>query len=92
MATLANGDFEAIKQKIKSDPVSNTVFKAWGLSKGQWKAVFQAAETWFVTGFTSTPTTSFKAALEAALGAGMTNAQAKQVGFVWMGWRFDKNI
>lgn len=91
MATLNSTDYEQIRQKIKSDPVSNAAFRTWGLSKSTWYALFQAAETWFVTGFTSTPTTSFKAAVEAVTGTA-TNAQAKQVAFVWMGWRFEKNI
>ena len=87
MATLDNSDFTTIKNIVRSDAPSKAAFKAGGLSKDEYKAVFQAAETWFSTGFTSTPTTSFKDALDVEA-PGITNAQAKQVGLVWMCWRF----
>jgi hypothetical protein len=75
MATLDNGDFTNIKKIIKRDPTYRDTFKLWGLDKVTWKAAFQAAEDWFVNGFTTTPTTSFKTAIEAETGAA-TNAQA----------------
>ena len=90
MAILEDSDFQDIKKRIRNDPVARAEFKAWPLSKQVWKDVFQAAEDWFVNGFTATPSSSFKAALEVEAGA-MTNAQAKQIGFVWMGWRHAKN-
>ena len=91
MAILDNTDFQKIKKIIKSDPAASGVFKTWGLSKAELKSAFQAAEDWFVTGFTVTPTTSFKASLEASDAGSMTDAQAKQVGFIWMAWRFKVN-
>ena len=90
MATLTNDDFTEIKKIIRNDPTARSTFKVWGLSKAEYKAMFQAAEDWFVNGFDATPTSSFKAALEVEAGT-MTNAQAKQVGFAWMGWRFRNN-
>lgn len=90
MATLANEDFTNIRQYIAHDTAAKDEFKSWGINKATWKALFQAAEDWFVDGFTTTPTSSFKAALEAEAGA-MTNAQAKQIGFIWMHWRFVMN-
>ena len=90
MAILDNEDFTNIRQYIARDPTAKATFKSWGLSKQVWKDTFQAAEDWFVNGFTTTPTNSFKAALEVEAGA-TTNAQAKQVGFIWMNWRFVAN-
>ena len=90
MAVLDNDDFTQIKKFIRNDPTARAEFKAWGLSKQEYKDMFQAAEDWFVNGFTATPSNSFKAALEVEAGA-MTNAQAKQVGYAWMGWRFRNN-
>ena len=90
MAVLTNDDFTQIKKIIRNNPTARATFKAWGLSKAEYKAMFQAAETWFANGFNATPLTSFKMTLEAEAGI-MTNAQAKQVGYAWMGWRFRNN-
>lgn len=90
MATLNSQDFKDIQQRIRSDPAARAEFKTWPLTKQQWYDLFQAAETWFVSAFTTTPTTSFKAAL-AVVYPSITNAQAKQIAFVWMGWRFMRN-
>jgi hypothetical protein len=91
MAVLDNSSFTEIRQYIKSDPTIRGVFKAWGLSKQTWQDAFQAAEDWFVSAFTTTPTTSFKAAIEVETGAS-TNAQAKAVARTWMNWRFSRDI
>ena len=48
-------------------------------------ALFQAAEDWFVGGFNTTPSSSFKAALEGIAGL-MTNAQARNVSVIWARW------
>jgi hypothetical protein len=90
MAILTNADYQQIKKLAKNDLTARAEFKAWGLSKQVWMDLFQAAEDWFVNGFTATPSNSFKDALEVEAGA-MTNAQAKQVGYVWMGWRYANN-
>lgn len=90
MAVLTNADYQQIKKFVRNDPTARATFKAWGLDKQTYKDVFQAAEDWFVNGFSTTPSSSFKAALEAQVGA-MTNDQAKQIGFVWMEWRFRAN-
>ena len=86
MAVLDNSDFTEIKQQIRGSSHRDT-FKNWGLDKQTWKDTFQAAEDWNINGFTVTPTTSFKAALEVEAGA-MTNAQAKAVAKVWAQWSF----
>lgn len=91
MATLTNEDFQDIRQRVYADATYRASFKAWGLSKAQYEAALQGAETWFVGAFTTTPSTSFKAAIEAAIGTTCTNAQAKLIGFAWMGWRFGAN-
>lgn len=91
MATLSNADFQDIRQRIYADPTSRAQFRAWGLSKTQYQAAFQAAETWVVDGFGSRPATSFKAAIEAAIGGNCTNAQAKLVGYAHTGWRYVAN-
>lgn len=85
MATLTDGDFTEIRNIISSDPVLKAEFKAWNLAKDVWKAIFQASEDWFVNGFNTTPTTSFKAALDAV--STTTGAQAKAIGKVWFAWR-----
>jgi hypothetical protein len=90
MAVLTNDDYQDIKKFIKNDPTARAEFKAWGLNKQVWMDMFQAAEDWFVNGFLSTPSNSFKEALEVEAGA-MTNGQAKQVAFVWMCWRSKAN-
>ena len=93
MATLDNDDFTSIRQYITRDPIAKAEFKSWGIDKATWKALFQEAEDWFVNGFTTTPTTSFKGALDAVAAAALpdpftvTNAQAKQIGYVWTDWR-----
>lgn len=89
MATLDGTDFRNLKKRIQQDPAAKVQFKGWGLSRSVWKATFQAAENWFVDGFLSLPSTSFKAAIEAQTGP-TTNARAIQVGKVWMGWRYAK--
>lgn len=90
MATLDSSDFEAIRRHTREDPTALAVFKSWGLSKPIWYSLFQATEDWFINGFSVAPTTSFKATVEGITGA-CTNNQAKQVGYVWMGWRHDRN-
>lgn len=90
MATLGTSDYEIIKQKIRANQAAWDVFRAWGLTKTQWYSAFQAAETWFVNAFNATPATSAKAAIEVITGA-CTNNQAKQLLYIWAGWRFDKN-
>ena len=90
MPILTDSDFRDIKKRIRKDPGARAEFGAWGLSKQAWKSVFQVVEDWFVSGFSTTPASSFKSALTAEVGV-ITNAQAKQIGFVWMGWRYAKN-
>ena len=90
MATLTNSDFRDIKKRTQRDLSAKAAFGGWALNKAQWMAAFQAAEDWFVSGFLSTPTESFKAAIEVVTGA-TTNERTKQLGFVWMGWRFAVN-
>jgi len=86
MAVLDNDDFTEIKNQIRGSTHRDT-FRSWGLDKPTWKLLFQAAEDWNINGFTVTPTTSFKAALEVEGGA-MTNAQAKAVAKIWSQWSF----
>ena len=88
MATLTPADYQEIQQAIAGSTVKPT-FKAWGLNRTTWMALFQAAETWFTNGFLNTPPSSFKAALEAVAGT-MTNQQAIAIGKIWMQWRFSK--
>jgi len=87
MATLTDQDFIKIQQHIKSDPEINNVFRSWGISKSQWRSLFQAAETWFTGSFNTTPTESFKAALDNVVTT--TATQAKWVGKVWFAWRIN---
>jgi hypothetical protein len=89
MATLTSQNYMEIRQHITSNPTLKATFRAWGLSKQNWYAGFQAAENWFTGGFnTAAPATTFKAAVEAGIGAGCTVAQAATLGKVWMQWRF----
>ena len=90
MATLTNADFTDIKNRIQRDPTGRDQFRSWPLTKAQFMAAFQAAEDWFVTGFTTRPALSFKAAIEVETGD-TTNAQTKLIGVAWMGWRFQAN-
>ena len=90
MAILDNDDFHDIKKIIRRDATARAVFKAWGLDRPTWKILFQTVEDWFVNGFSTTPSNSFKAEVETVTGTA-TNAQAKQVGYVWMGWRHKAN-
>ncbi len=90
MTTLTSSDYRDIKKRIRRDPTARSEFKIWGLDKPTWYALFQTVEDWFVNGFSTTPTNSFKAAIESVTGA-TTNARAKVVGFIWMGWRYQKN-
>jgi len=87
MAVLDNDDFKEIAQYIRLSDY-NTEFKTAGFSKAEWKALFQAAEDWFVGAFNTTPSTSFKGALDAVITT--TSAQAQAVGKAWMNWRFSK--
>lgn len=87
MAVLDNSDFTEIAQFIRNSP-NKAEFKAAGFSKADWKALFQAAEDWFVGAFNTTPTTSFKGALDAVVTT--TSGQAQAIGKVWMNWRFSK--
>ena len=88
MATLTVDDYTAIKRHI-SGSFAKSVLKNLPLDKQTWKDVFQAAEDWFVFGFTDTPTESFKSAIESVAGA-LTLNQAKAIGVVWMQWRWGK--
>lgn len=91
MATLVDSDFYDLKKRIKRDPATRAIFKAWPLSKPILQAMFQTAEDWFVSAFKGTPpATSFKTALETVAGP-ITDAQAKRVGGIWMGWRYRSN-
>lgn len=85
MATLNNTDFQRIRELIYSDETIRNVFKSWSLSKTTWKAIFQAAEDWFTGAFNTTPSTSFKAALDSV--STTTATQAKWVGKIWFLWR-----
>lgn len=88
MAALVDADFQAIRNIVRSEPAQWAAFKVWSMSKAQYRAAFQAMETWFVDGVTARPATSLKAALEAAIGATLTIAQVKLIGYAWAGWRF----
>lgn len=90
MAVLANADYTDLKKRIRRDPASEAEFRGWGLSKATWMAMFQTIEDWFVNGFTVQPTNSFKDEIETETGP-CSNAQAKQAGYVWMGWRYARN-
>jgi hypothetical protein len=90
MATLTNEDFTAIKKLIKQHETYHETFKAWGLDRPTWEAAFQEAEDWFVSGFLTAPSNSFKAAIETQTGAA-TNAQVKALGWNWMAWRVPVN-
>lgn len=90
MAVLSTSDYQDIKKFIRSDETARAEFKSWGLDKQTWMDAFQGAEDWFVNGFTSTPSSSFKSAIELETGA-TTNARAKQVGFIWNCWRAKAN-
>ena len=85
MATLTDSDFTQIKHLVRNDSNAWTIFQTWSLSKATWKALFQAAETWFVSAFNTTPATSFKAALDAVVTT--TANQAKWIGKIWFMWR-----
>lgn len=86
MATLDNSDFTEIRRFILADETMRAVLLAWGLDKETWKAALQAIEDWFVNGFSSTPSSSLKAAIEVETGA-CTNAQANQLTRAWFRWR-----
>jgi len=96
MATLDNTDFTEIRDFIRYSP-NKQVFRDWGIEKPVWKLLFQAAEDWFIGAFNTTPTTSFKGALDAVMAAqlpealpALTNPQAVAIGKTWMKWRFSK--
>ena len=91
MATLTSSDFTAIKHIIKRDPSAKAVLWGLGLTKSTWYALFQETEDWFVGGFGSTPTSSLKAAMETHAGT-LTNVQAKEIAWVWMGWRYGGHV
>lgn len=86
MAVLDDSDFTQIKQIVNADSAMKAELKAWGLSRAEWHAALQAAEDWFVSGFSLTPSSSFKAAIEVETGS-CTNAQANQLGRAWFRWR-----
>ena len=90
MAILGNDDYQQIKKFIRNDPTARAEFKAWPLDKQTWKDAFQAMEDWFVNSFTSTPTETWKTAIDAVT-VPATNGQAKQLAYVWGGWRYRKN-
>ncbi len=91
MATLDNSDFTVMRNHIRRTPDLRETFRGVTWTKQVWKDTMQAAEDWFVNGFTATPTESFKAALEVEAGA-MSNAEAKLVARAWMAWRFPQDI
>lgn len=86
MATLTSSDYQYIKKRIGSNPATKAEFKSWSLDKATWYALFQAIEDWNVDGFTTMPTNSEKAAMEAVIGP-ITNQQAIAVWAVWVGWK-----
>lgn len=85
MATLTDSDYTEIARIIRNDPTFDNTFRSWSFSRPTWKALFQAAETWFTGAFNTTPSTSFKAALDAV--ATTTANQAKWIGRIWFEWR-----
>ena len=89
MAQLTSNDYKDIKNRIRRDPDTLSEFKTWGLEKSVWYSIFQAVEDWLVGGFNGVPVTSLKAAIETQSGP-ISAAQAKEVAFVWMGWRYAK--
>jgi hypothetical protein len=86
MAVLTNADLAEIKRTAYSNKSAWTELKTLAWSKQVFSDTLQAAEDWFVNGFTTTPTVSFEAALEAEAGT-LTTAQAKWIGKVWFQWR-----
>ena len=90
MATLTTQDFQDIQRMIRADAALWQEFKTWGLTKQQWMNAFQAVEDWFTGAFNTTPTSSFKAALETVTGT-TTGARAQAVGRIWIQWRFRSN-
>lgn len=90
MAVLSTSDYQDIKKLIKNSSAAYSEFKSWGLDRQTWMDAFQGAEDWIVNGFTSSPSNSFKSAIEIETGAA-TNAQIKQLSYVWMCWRVKAN-
>ena len=70
---------------IRGNAEARQIFKTWSLSKANFYALFQAAETWFVGAFNTIPATSFKAALDAV--SATTANQARWFGKIWFMWR-----
>ena len=85
MATLNNADFTEIKKLIKRDATARDIVNAWGLDKQTWKDLFQEAEDWNTNAFLTTPTTSFKAALDVITTT--TNQRAKMIWTIWSRWK-----
>lgn len=85
MATLNDADYTQIALFIRNDATIRQTFKTLSFSKATWKALFQAAETWFVDALTVRPATSFEAALDAV--AQVTTVQARQIAKIWFIWR-----
>lgn len=85
MAILTDANFKEIREIININPAIKAELKFWPLSKANWKLAFQASEDWFVNGFNTTPTTSYKSAITAITGAA-TNAQVKALASSWIKW------
>lgn len=87
MAVLIDADYQWMKQWTHSRAATKAVLNAWGLTKSEYKAALQEVEDYITNGFSTTPTTSIKAAIEIHTGAA-TNAQAKQLLNVWLAWSY----
>lgn len=91
MATLVPESYRFIQDWIRNNPATRDDFHGWGLSKQQYTALFQAIEDYMVGAFTTRPTTSLKAAIEAVTGP-TTNARALSAVRAWNAWKTRNNL
>lgn len=84
MATIADSDFNWIKEFVKSNPVIYRELASWGIQRSVFKAAFQAVEDMMVSAFSTTPTSSIRATIESVTGA-TTTIRAQYIFAVWAG-------
>jgi hypothetical protein len=87
MATLTNEDFTTIKRLIQNNATLRATFKAWGLSKADYKAMFQAIENWVTDGFSVTPANSLSTAITNAVTGSPDQTQRKHATDAWTLWK-----
>lgn len=87
MATLTNSDYLFIVRWLRFNPDHKVNLLTSGLTKAELASGLQALEDWMVAAYNTTPTESWQAAMETAIGKAISLQVAISLWAAWSTWK-----